>query len=115
MPTVDESGLASPAGVARPESSKGVLQSTTPFEDSGRATRHHWHRLLWPGVCLFEFGLIVGLAVLWLRSSPPSSPVKTSDTKEDSRALLPDAARTTRAARAPELPGSLDQADELIR
>jgi hypothetical protein len=25
--------------VARPESSKGVVASTTPFEDSGRATR----------------------------------------------------------------------------
>jgi len=31
--------LVTPVGVARPESSKGVLSRTTPFEDSGRATR----------------------------------------------------------------------------
>ncbi len=36
-------------GVARPESSKGVVKPSTPFEDSGRATRSRsWSSLLAP-------------------------------------------------------------------
>jgi hypothetical protein len=42
MPVVYSSGQKeSPMRVARPESSKGVLSPSTPFEDSGRATHDH--------------------------------------------------------------------------
>lgn len=70
--------------------------------------------LLWPVVCLFQFGLLLGVTVVWLRTD---SPVETPPLAAKGKSDIPPKPRPEpKEAKAglPQ-PGDLARADELIR
>src|SRR5262245_19921643 len=71
-------------------------------------------RFFWPILCLFQFGLLIGIGIVWMRSGKPVEPPREPAEGVTQRPP-PVPPKPAEAPPALPQPGDLARADELLR